>query len=152
MPNIGDIAPDFELLDQDGHPVKLSQFRGKKVILFAFPKADTPGCTTQACGFRDAFPRVETNNAIVLGISPDAPKDLLKWKNKQKLPYTLLSDIDHKVLSEWNAWAEKKMFGKPYMGVLRSHWVMDEEGRVIDVQLQVSPEDSVSRALATVGG
>lgn len=150
MPKIGDPAPDFELLDQDSNPVKLSSFRGKKVILFAYPAADTPGCTTQACGFRDEFPRVETSNAVVLGISPDIPKDLRKWKDKINLPYTLLADPDHKVLDEWGAWGEKTNFGKTYMGVTRSHWVIDENGKILDEQIKISPEDSVAQALKVV--
>lgn len=147
MPAKGKVAPDFELKDQDGNPVKLSDFRGKKVVLFAFPKAGTSGCTTQACGFRDQFPKIETANAVVLGISPDEPKDLRKWKDKEHLGYTLLSDPDHAVLEAWGVWGEKSMYGKKYMGVIRSHWVIDEEGVVVDEQIKVSPEESVSRAL-----
>ena len=150
MPNTGETAPDFELFDQDGNPVKLSDFRGKKVILFAYPKADTPGCTTQACGFNDEFPRIQTANAVVLGISPDEPGDLKKWKAKKNLQYTLLSDPETKVLNEWGVWGEKNMYGKKYMGVIRSHWVIDENGNVLDAQIKVSPEDSVTRALAAV--
>ncbi|MCU0513911.1 MAG: thioredoxin-dependent thiol peroxidase [Anaerolineae bacterium] len=147
MPAIGDIAPDFELPNQEGTLVKLSSLRGKKVLLFAYPKADTPGCTTQACGFRDAFPRIETSNAIVLGISPDKPKDLLKWKTKQNLPYDLLADVEHRVLEAWGVWVEKSMYGKKYMGVSRSHWLIDENGVVIDAQVGVSPQESIDRAL-----
>jgi peroxiredoxin Q/BCP len=150
MPAIGEAAPDFELKDQDGKPVKLSDFRGKKVILFAFPKAGTSGCTTQACGFRDAFPKIQTAKAVVLGISPDTPEDLRGWKDKEKLPYTLLSDPDHAVLGAWGVWGEKSMYGKKYMGVIRSHWVIDEQGVIADAQIKVSPEESVSRALASL--
>ncbi len=147
MPAIGQPAPDFELLNQDGRPVKLSDFRGKKVILFAYPKADTPGCTTQACGFRDQFPKIEAGNAVVLGISPDEPEDLLKWKQKQNLPYDLLSDPEHKVLEAWGVWGEKSMYGKTYFGVIRSHWVIDENGLVADEQIKISPEKSVEKAV-----
>lgn len=150
MPAPGEHAPDFELLNQNGKPVKLSDFRGQKVILFAYPKADTPGCTTQACGFRDEFPRVQAGNAVVLGISPDKPQDLLKWKQKQNLPYDLLSDPDHAVLDAWGAWGEKSMYGKRYFGVIRSHWVIDENGVILDEQLKVSPEDSVMRAVESL--
>ena len=147
MPAIGELAPDFELPNQDGKPVKLSDFRGKKVILFAFPRADTPGCTTQACGFRDNFPNLEVEGAVVLGISTDTPKDLLKWKLKQNLPYDLLSDPGHKILDAWGAWGEKSNYGKKYMGTVRSHWVMDEAGHVIDARIKVKPEDSVRLAV-----
>lgn len=150
MPAPGQQAPDFELLNQDGAPIKLSDFRGQKVILFAYPKADTPGCTTQACGFRDEFPRVQAGNAVVLGISPDKPEDLLKWKAKKDLPYDLLSDPDHAVLEAWGAWGEKSMYGKKYFGVIRSHWVIDENGVILDEQLKVSPEDSVMRAVESL--
>lgn len=150
MPAVGEPAPDFTLVNQDGQPVTLSSFRGKKVIVFAFPKADTPGCTTQACGFRDAFPQIEANNVVVLGISPDEPCDLLKWKQKQNLPYDLLSDADHAVLEAWGAWGERSMYGRKYMGVTRSHWVIDENGIVLDAQIKVSPQDSVQKALAVL--
>lgn len=147
MPMVGEQAPDFELLNQDGQPVKLSDFRGHKVVLFAYPKAGTSGCTTQACGFRDEFPRIDGANAVVLGLSPDAPDALRKWKDAENLPYDLLSDPDHAVLEAWGAWGEKSNYGKTYMGVIRSHWIIDENGVVADAQIKVSPTDSV--ALAT---
>lgn len=150
MPNVGEKAPDFELLNQDGKKVKLSDYLGKKVILFAYPKADTPGCTTQACGFRDNFPTIQADNAVVLGISPDAPKELLKWKQKQNFPYDLLSDVEHTVLDSWGVWGEKSMYGKTYFGVTRSHWVIDEKGVVIDEQIKISPENSVAQALGAI--
>lgn len=152
MPVAGEQAPDFELLDQEGRSVRLSDYRGRKVLIFAFPRADTPGCTTQACGFRDAFPQIETNNAVVLGLSPDQPEDLLKWKKKEGLQYDLLSDPDHQVLEAWGAWGERSMYGKKYMGVIRSHWLIDEEGRVLDAQVSVSPQQSVERALQALSG
>lgn len=151
MPRVGEQAPDFELVNQDGKPVKLSDFRGKKVILFAYPRAGTSGCTTQACGFRDSFPKIQTANAVVLGISDDPPKDNLKWKEKEGLTYDLLSDESHQVLEAWNAFGEKKMYGKSYVGTIRSHWVIDENGVVIDEQIGISPKDSVEKALAVVG-
>lgn len=151
MPKIGETAPDFELLNQDGQPVKLSDLRGKKVIIFAYPAADTPGCTKQACGFRDSFPKIETSNAVVLGVSPDTVADLKKWQAKVKLPYALLSDTDHQFLEAWGAWGEKSMFGKKYDGVIRSHWVIDEDGKILDERIKISPEDSVEQALKVVG-
>ncbi|MFW5692205.1 MAG: thioredoxin-dependent thiol peroxidase [Chloroflexota bacterium] len=146
MPTIGEMAPDFTLTNQDGEPVSLSDFRGKKVVLFAYPKAGTSGCTTQACGFRDALPDFSGVNAVVLGISPDEPAALKKWKEKENLPYDLLSDPEHTTLEAWGAWGEKSMYGKKYFGVIRSHWVIDEDGKIIDEQIKVSPKDSVTRA------
>jgi len=146
MPAVGEQAPDFALKNQDGETVRLSDYRGRKVVLFAFPKAGTPGCTTQACGLRDAFPRIEAANAVVLGLSPDTPEDLKKWQQEENLPYDLLSDPDHQVLEEWGVWGEKSMYGKPYMGVIRSHWIIDEDGKIADAQVKVSPTDSVERA------
>lgn len=150
MPSVGETAPDFELSNQDGKTIRLSDFRGRKVILFAFPRADTPGCTTQACGFRDNLPRITTANAVVLGISNDTPEDLAKWKAKENFAYDLLSDPDHEVLEAWGAWGEKVNYGKKYMGTVRSHWVIGEDGKVIDEQIKVSPTDSVARALKAV--
>lgn len=152
MPNIGELAPDFELLNQDGEPTRLSDFRGKTAVLFAYPQAFTSGCTTQACGLRDAWPTFETHNATVIGISPDQPDVLKKWKEAENLPYTLVSDPDHAVLEQWGAWGEKTSFGKTYVGVIRSHWVIGPDGKIVDTQLKVKPEDSVSRAIKVVSG
>jgi peroxiredoxin Q/BCP len=146
MPTVGEPAPDFELLNQDGKPVHLSDFRGKKVVMFAYPAAFTSGCTTQACGFRDRFPRLSANNVVVLGISPDLPEKQLAWKQAENLPYDLLSDPDHTVLEQWGGWGEKTNYGKTSVGVIRSHWIIDENGVLIDQKLKVSPEDSVEKA------
>jgi len=151
MPNVGEPAPDFELLNQDGQTVRLSDFRGKRVILFAYPKAGTSGCTTQACGFRDEFPRISETNAVVLGISPDEPEVQKRWQETENLPYDLLCDPEHEVLEAWGAWGEKSMYGKKYFGVIRSHWVIDENGIVTDVQLKISPKDSVEQAVKALG-
>lgn len=147
MPAVGETAPDFELQNQDGEMVKLSDYKGKRVILFAYPKAGTSGCTTQACGFRDNYPKIEADNAVVLGISPDEPSDNKKWKVKENLPYDLLSDPDHKVLEAWGAWGERSMYGKKYMGVIRSHWIIGADGTIEDEQIKVSPVNSIERAL-----
>ena len=150
MPSIGEMAPDFELLNQDGEPTKLSDFRGQTVILFAFPRAATPGCTTQACGLRDNWPLFETNNATVIGISRDEPEALRKWKDDENLPYTLVSDPEHEVLEAWGAWGERNMYGKKYMGIIRSHWVIGADGVIIDEQIKISPKKSIELAVKTV--
>lgn len=150
MLQIGDLAPDFELISDEGQPVKLSDFRGQQVVIFFYPKADTPGCTTQACGFRDNFVTIEAKNTAVLGISPDTPKTLAKWKKKQSLPYPLLSDPEHEVAEAYGVWGEKSMYGRSYMGIIRSHFVVDTEGKLADVQFKVSPKDSVARAVKFV--
>ncbi len=147
MLQTGDFAPDFILVSDAGTQVTLSDLRGQQVVLFFYPKAGTSGCTTQACGFRDSFPQIEAANATVIGISPDTPAQLAKWKAKEKLPYTLLSDPDHAVAEAYGVWGEKKMYGKSYMGIVRSHFIIDAEGKVADAQVKVSPQESVERAL-----
>jgi peroxiredoxin Q/BCP len=149
--NVGDVAPDFELLSDNGETVKLSDFRGKRVVLYFYPKDDTSGCTTQACGFRDNYPHIEEKNAVVLGVSPDGVKSHQKFKTKYDLPFTLLVDDQHTVAETYGLWVEKSMYGKKYMGIERSHFVIDEEGKIIDAQIKVKPADSVSKALAALG-
>ncbi len=149
--NIGDLAPDFELADDQGRPVKLSDFRGRRVVLYFYPKDDTPGCTTQACGFRDAYPRIEERNAVVIGVSPDGAKSHQRFRAKHHLPFVLLSDADHAVAEAYGVWGAKTLFGKLVVGVIRSHFVIDENGRLIDVQVKVKPVDSVQRALQSLG-
>ncbi|MBK8136562.1 MAG: thioredoxin-dependent thiol peroxidase [Chloroflexi bacterium] len=151
MPAIGQPMPEFSLVNQDGKTISLRDLRGKKVVLFAFPRADTPGCTTQACGFRDNFANILTKNATVLGISADSPEDLKKWQQQEGLQYDLLSDPDHTLLEALGAWGEKSMYGKTYLGIIRSHWVFDENGSIIDEQIKISPEDSVRKAYQTLG-
>lgn len=144
---IGDPAPDFTLPSDQGTTVHLSDFRGKRVVLYFYPKDDTSGCTTQACGFRDAYPQIEEKNAVVLGISPDDAKSHQKFKTKYDLPFLLLVDSDHAVAEAYGAWGEKSMYGRKYMGIIRSHFVIDETGHLADVQVKVSPQDSVKLAL-----
>ena len=149
---IGDKAPAFELPSDSGKTVKLADFRGKRVIVYFYPKDDTPGCTTQACGFRDAYPQIEEQNAVVLGISPDGVESHEKFRTKFNLPFILLADEDHKVAEAYGVWGEKSMYGKTSMGILRSHFVIDEKGKVIDAQVKVSPQDSVAQAIKMIRG
>jgi peroxiredoxin Q/BCP len=150
IPGPGDLAPDFELSSDSGQRVRLSDLRGKRIVLYFYPKDDTSGCTAQACGFRDAYPIVEEQNAVVLGISPDGVKSHQRFKARYGLPFTLLVDEDHAVADAYGAWGEKSMYGRKYFGVIRSHFVIDEQGRIVDAQRKVSPGDSVSRALASL--
>ena len=144
---VSELAPDFNLISDEGTPIKLSDLRGQKVVLFFYPKADTPGCTTQACGFRDNWPTIEAAGATVMGICPDMPEALTKWRAKMGFPYNLLSDPEHEVAEAYGVWGEKSMYGRSYMGIIRSHFVIDEDGRFADSQIKISPKDSVEKAV-----
>jgi peroxiredoxin Q/BCP len=148
---IGDTAPDFTAVTDTGATVRLSDFRGKRVVLYFYPKDDTSGCTAQACGFRDNYPIIEEKNAVVFGVSPDGVKSHQKFKTKFDLPFTLLVDEDHTIAEAYGVWGEKSNYGKTYMGIIRSHFVIDEQGKIADAQVKVSPAESVERALAALG-
>ncbi len=143
---IGDMAPDFEASTDTG-TLRLSDLRGQRVVLYFYPKDDTPGCTTQSCGFRDAYPEITEQNALVLGVSPDGVRSHQKFKSKYELPFTLIADEDHAIAEAYGVWGQRSFMGKKYMGIERSHFVIDEQGRLADVQMKVSPKDSVQRAL-----
>ncbi len=143
----GDMAPDFEALTDSGEKVRLSDFRGKRVVLYFYPKDNTPGCTTQACSFRDHYPEITEKNAVVLGVSPDDVGSHQKFKSKYDLPFTLLVDPDHHIAELYGVWGEKSMYGRKYMGIIRSQFVIDEEGRIVDAQYKISPKKSVPAAL-----
>ncbi|UCE18547.1 MAG: thioredoxin-dependent thiol peroxidase [Gemmatimonadota bacterium] len=143
----GATAPDFTLVADDGKKMKLSSLRGKKVILYFYPKADTPGCTRQACAVRDVYPKIEKKDVTVIGISPDKPEKLVKFREKYNLPFILLSDPDHKVAEAYGAWGEKKMYGKTVEGILRSHFAIDEKGKIAELERKVKPETTADVAL-----
>jgi len=147
----GATAPDFTATTDSGATLRLSDLRGKRVVLYFYPKDDTPGCTSQACGFRDNYPVIEEKNAVVLGVSPDGVKSHQKFKTKFNLPFTLVVDEDHAIAAAYGVWVEKSMYGKKYMGVVRSHWVIDEHGVIIDEQLGVSATESVEKAVKSLG-
>ena len=126
----GQLAPDFTLTADDGKSVTLSDFRGQKVILYFYPKADTPGCTKQACAIRDNWPQIDAQDQVVIGISPDEPPALVKFRAKYELPFILLSDPDHKVAEAYGAWGEKKMYGKSYMGLIRKTFIIGKDGKL----------------------
>jgi peroxiredoxin Q/BCP len=148
-PQPGESAPTFTLADQTGRPVSLADHAGHPVLVYFYPKADTPGCTTQACGLRDALP--DLGDVVVLGISPDPPERQAKFDQKYGLGFPLLSDVDHAVAEAYGAWGERSMYGKTYMGVIRSAFLVDEEGRIERAWPKISPKDTpveLARALA----
>ncbi len=148
----GSIAPDFTLSADGGGEVTLSSYRGKRVVLYFYPKDDTPGCTTEACNFRDDYSELIAAGAVVLGISPDSVKSHDKFKLKYQLPFALLSDPDHQVAEMYGAWGEKKMYGKTYMGIVRSTFIIDEEGRILKVFPKVQPKNHSQEVLAALAG
>ena len=148
VPAVGSQAPDFALPADDGQVVRLSDYRGQRVVLYFYPKDMTSGCTTQACGFRDNYPEIETRHAVVLGVSPDGVASHVKFKSRHDLPFRLLADEEHRVAELYGVWGEKSMYGKQYFGIIRSHFLIDEAGRIADVHYKVSPTDSVENALA----
>ncbi|QEC47180.1 thioredoxin-dependent thiol peroxidase [Baekduia soli] len=146
----GQPAPDFELPDQSGSPVRLSSFRGQRVVLYFYPKANTPGCTTQACGVRDHETDYEAAGAVVLGVSPDPVKAVRKFYEKQALNFELLADEDHAVSEAYGVWVEKSMYGKTYWGAARTTFVIDEEGIVRKVIKKVKPATHDDEVLAVL--
>ena len=150
MIETGEQAPDFELPDQDGAAVRLSGLRGRTVVLYFYPKADTPGCTTQACGVRDHLPEYEGSGAVVLGVSPDPVKKVKKFHEKYDLNFPLLADEDHAVCEAYGVWAEKSMYGKTYWGAQRATFVIDDEGTVVHVIPKVSPKKHDEQVLAVL--
>ena len=150
MPQPGGVAPDFTLPADDGGKLTLSALRGRPVVLYFYPKDDTSGCTTQACEFRDAFPRFEAGEAVILGISPDSARSHARFRAKYGLPFTLLADEAHAVAEAYGVWAEKSMYGRKYWGNLRTTFVVDRAGRIARVFERVKPAghaDEVAAAL-----
>ena len=148
----GDKAPNFKLSDQDEKEVNLQDFKGRKLLLYFYPKADTPGCTKQACNVRDAKEQLADLGVDVIGISPDAPGKQKKFADKYDLGFSLLSDQDNKVAKTYGVWGEKSMYGKKYEGIIRSALLLDEEGNVVQTWYKVSPKDTVPKVLDTLEG
>ena len=147
--NVGDPAPDFILNTESGKPLDLSSLRGKNVVLFFYPKADTPGCTTEVCSFRDALPKYPAD-AVVIGISPDAEKSQLKFRNKHELPYSLLADFDHSAADVYGVWKEKSMYGKTYFGVERTTFIIGKDGNIACIFNKVKPDGHAQQVLAAL--
>lgn len=154
MPAVGDVAPDVELLTDANAPLTLAALRGRPVVLYFYPKDDTSGCTVEACEFRDAFPRFRTGDAVVLGVSPDSVRSHVKFKTKFALPFALLADTEHRMAEAYGVWKEKRMYGRTYMGVERTTFLIDRDGRIARVWAKVKPEGhaaEVGAALAELG-
>ena len=146
----GKPAPDFALASDSGERVKLSELRGQPVVLYFYPKDDTPGCTTQACGIRDAYSDFRQRGAVVLGVSPDDEASHVKFKEKYSLPFTLLADPDHQVAEEYGVWKERNLYGKKSMGIERSTFVIDADGNVAKAMRRVKPDTHAADVLAAL--
>jgi thioredoxin-dependent peroxiredoxin len=147
----GDPAPDFTLPDADGKPVSLSSYRGRRVVVYFYPQASTPGCTTEACDFRDSLSSLNAAGVAVIGISPDAPAALAKFRDAQGLNFPLLSDPSHEVLDAYGTWGEKKNYGRTYLGVLRSTFVVDGDGNLEQAQYNVKATGHVAKLRRDLG-
>ncbi len=143
-------APDFTLLDETSAPRKLSDYRGRPVLLYFYPKDDTPGCTTEACNFRDDYSQYEQAGVTILGVSPDTPKSHTKFKEKFHLPFTLLADEGHQVADQYGVWGPKKFMGREYEGVLRTTFLIDSQGQIVRVFENVKPAEHSNEVLAAL--
>lgn len=141
IPKLGDVAPDFELLADTGESVKLSDYRGKFIVLYFYPRADTPGCTTEACGFRDDYSAYKEKGVIILGVSPDTVKKQASFKAKHSLPFPLLDDTAHEVSEAYGVWGKKKFRGREYMGVNRTTFLIGPDGKIVEVFEKVKPAE-----------
>ena len=146
----GAAAPDFTLVSDTGQQVTLSQFRGRPVVLYFYPRDDTPGCTTQACGIRDEYGEFQKRDAVVLGVSPDTEESHVKFRDKYELPFTLLADPEHEVAESYGVWGERKFAGKTYMGINRSTFVIGADGNVSKAMLGVKPDTHTEKVLAAL--
>jgi peroxiredoxin Q/BCP len=147
---VGAKAPEFSAPDQSGKTVSLADFAGKKVVLYFYPKDDTPGCTTQACSFRDNYAAFKKEGAVVLGVSPDPAKSHVKFIEKFSLPFPLLSDVDHKIAEAYGVWVEKSMYGRKYMGMERTTFVIGANGKIEAIFRKVKPAENVSQVLESL--
>lgn len=145
--NTGDIAPAIKANNQNGVEINLSDFRGKKIVLYFYPKDSTPGCTQEACNLRDNYKTLLEQGYVVLGVSPDSEKSHLKFIEKYELPFDLLADTEKKILTDYGVWGEKKMYGRAYMGVIRSTFVIDEEGKIEEIIEKVNVKDHTAQIL-----
>ena len=150
VPAVGSKAPDFTVLTDKGESLTLSSLQGRPVVLYFYPKDDTSGCTIEACEFRDAFPQFEADKAVILGVSPDDVKSHVKFKKKFDLPFTLLADTDKSIAQAYDVWQEKSMYGRKYMGVVRTTFVIDAKGRIAKVFEKVTPTGHAAEVKAAI--
>jgi len=150
MPKAGDMAPNFEVLNDQGEKVRLSDYRGRNVVLYFYPRADTPGCTTEACAFRDDYSAYEKAGVTILGVSPDTVKAQAKFKQKYSLPFSLLADEDHAISSQYGVWGLKKFMGREYEGVFRTTFLVDGEGVIRQVFEKVKPAEHSQEILSAL--
>ena len=150
MPKVGDPAPDFEVLDDQGRAVRLSDFKGKNIVLYFYPRADTPGCTKEACAFRDDYSAYDKAGVTILGVSPDSVKDQAKFKQKYDLPFSLLADEDHSISSTYGVWGLKKFMGREYEGVFRTTFLIDGQGVIRQIFEKVKPAQHSQEILAAL--
>jgi peroxiredoxin Q/BCP len=148
----GDKAPAFSLKDHEGKTVSLSEFKGKPTVVYFYPKDNTPGCTKEACGFRDVYDQILEKGAVVIGISPDSETSHQKFRERQGLPFYLLADPDHKTAEAYGVWGEKTLYGRKYFGILRTSFIVDKEGRIAKIFPKVKPENHGQEVLAALGG
>src|SRR5579872_4796351 len=151
MIKVGDKAPDFSGVDENGEKISLKDFKGKKVVLYFYPKDDTTGCTAEACDFRDSYSRIKRKGVVLLGVSPDSEKSHQKFKEKYDLPFPLIADTDKVISNEYGVWQEKSMYGRKYMGIVRSTFVIDEKGKIMAVFPKVKVAGHVDEVLEALG-
>ena len=150
LPSVGEQAPDFEALTDEGDSMRLSDHQGKIVVLYFYPRADTPGCTKEACGFRDDYSAYEDAGVVILGVSPDSVKDQAKFKKKFELPFTLLADEDHKIADQYSVWGQKNFMGREYEGVHRTTFLIGKDGKTLAVFEKVKPAEHSEEILASI--
>jgi peroxiredoxin Q/BCP len=150
LPTVGEQTPDFEALTDEGESMRLSDHQGKVVVLYFYPRADTPGCTKEACGFRDDYNAYEDARVVILGVSPDSVKDQAKFKKKFELPFTLLADEDHGIADQYSVWGQKNFMGRKYEGVHRTTFLIGKDGKILAVFEKVKPAEHSEEILASI--
>jgi peroxiredoxin Q/BCP len=152
MLEVGDKAPDFSGIDENGKKISLKDFKGSRVVLYFYPKDDTTGCTAEACDFRDSYSRLKRKGVVLLGVSPDSEKSHQKFKTKYELPFPLIADMEKVIANAYKVWQEKSMYGRKYMGIVRSTFIIDEKGKIMAVFPKVKVKGHVDEVLEALAG